>query len=241
MKVSELFSALSVGELNGLSLSLGGSGDIDENQKSKIIYYANQTLTQLYTRFPHKTSYVKIELQEDLHDYFLQPQFAVSNTDVADTSPRYIQDTVENPIDPRIGKILSILDEDAECYRDREVLLNDPSRDVAVKMIAHDGFFVRYPVAGNIYLVEVQSLHPMLNAETPDDDEVISLAPVLHEALTSRIAAKVYKAMGNADATAKGAEFMALYNELCDRIELDDTLQKTASNDHDKLREGGWE
>ncbi len=224
-----------------MSISLDGSGDIDEIQKPKIIYYANQTLTALYTRFPHNMSYVNVELQEGLHSYYLRNTYAVSNTDVGNTAIRYILDSVEDPLPSRISKILSISDKDAECYRDQEVLINDISRTTSVLKKGHDGFYVAEPVAGNIYTVEMQSLHDLLTSDEPDEDELIYLAPVLHEALTTRIAAKVYGAMGNEDAMIKSQSLMKQYETICLRAEADDTLQSSTSNEHDKLREGGWE
>lgn len=241
MNVEDLFTALSFGELNNLALSLDGAGEVDDLSKSKIVYYANQTLTALWTRFPHKTNYVNVELQDGLNKYYLRPVFAVSDTDVGNTNPRYIQDSADNPIDPRIAKIVAIMDRDAECFRDIDVLINDHSRNVAVKSLGYDGFFVREPVAGNIFEVEYQCLHPLLTVSDPVETEKIILAPVLEEALTCRIAAKVYGAIGNEDATLKSKSFMNQYEEICLRAEADDALQRSSSNDHDKVREGGWE
>ena len=241
MKLSDLFSQLSVGELNNLSMSLDGSGDIDELAKPKIVHHANQVLTALYTRFPHKTDYVKVLLQEDLHKYYLRAEHAVSNTDQLNLAPRYIQDSVAEPFDPNLSKIIAIQDEDAECYRDVEVSINDLSKAVSVKKISFDGFWVKSPVAGNIYTVEYQCLHPKLTVDIPNDDEEIVLAPVLHEALTAGIAARVHAPIGSEDSTMKAAAYSNIYEGICLRAEADDTLQTSISNEHDKLREGGWE
>lgn len=241
MKVSDLFSKLSLGELNGLAMALDGSGNIDELFQPKVLKHANDALTALYTRFPHKTDYVKIELQEDLHKYYLQAQFAASDTDVGNTNPRYILDSAEEPFDPRVSKIISISDSDAECWRDEEILINDPSHGTAVKKISFDGFYVKEPVAENVYMVEYQCLHPILSEEEPDEDADIFLAPVLYEALTARIASSIYAGIGNEDAIAKSVSYGNIYEGICIRAEADDTLQMSSSNNHDKLREGGWE
>ena len=240
MKVSDLFEALSVGELNSLSISLDGSGDIDEIQKAKVIYFANQTLTALYTRFPHKIDYVKIVLSGDVHRYYLRNKHAVSNTDLTNTADRYIMDSAADPFEGPISKILSIRDDDAKCGQDRDILINELSAENAVRKLSHDGFRVEKPVEGNVYLIEYQALHPKLSVAEPDDEELIELAPVLHEALTTRIASKVYKAMGNEDAVVKANLLMQDYEDICRRAEADDSLQITVSNNHDKLREGGW-
>lgn len=241
MNVADLFASLSVGELNGLSLALDGSGDIDDIQKSKVIHATNQALTALYTRFPHNTDYVKVEMQEGVQKYYLRTKYAVSNTDPENTAVRYILDTAEFPLDARISKILSVTDPDAKCFRDEDVAINAPGKDASVQMLGFDGFYVKNPVAGNIYTVELQCLHPLLNVTDPNDDEEIVLAPVLHEALNCRIAAKVYGGMGNEDASIKEVSYFTQYENICKRVEDDDTLQKSTSSDHDKLREGGWE
>jgi hypothetical protein len=240
MKVSELFEALSVGELNSLSISLDGSGDIDDIQKSKVMYFANQSLTALYTRFPHKIDYVKVGLSGDVYRYYLRDEHTVSNTDPTNTADRYIMDTEADPFEGPISKILSIRDDDAECFRDRDILINELSAENAVRKLSHDGFRVEKPVDGNVYLVEYQALHPKLSVTEPNDDELIELAPVLYEALTTRIASKVYKAMGNEDAVVKANLLMQDYEDICLRAEADDSLQLSVSNNHDKLREGGW-
>lgn len=239
MKVSELLAALSYGELNGLSMSLDGSGDIDEISQSRIIHYANQALTALYTRFPHKIDYVDIELSDLIRTYYLRPEFAVSDT--VSVGPKYILDNSVDPLDQRITKIISIRDEDAENYRDRDVLINDTSHKVSVKTVSYDGFMVKEPVAGNIYTVEYQCLHPLLTVSEPQDNESIHLAPVLHEALELRIASKIYGAIGGEDSIMKSQSMMGQYEQLCVRAEASDMLQLTSSNEHDKVREGGWE
>lgn len=243
MNVEDLFAALSFGELNSLSMALDGSGDIDDLNKSKVIYYANQALTALYTRFPHKRNYVDIELQEDLKRYYLKDEFAVSNTDVANTSPRYILDSVAEPFDRRLSKIVSIYDPDAECYRNQDLLINDFGAEAAVKTLGYNGFLVNEHITGNVLTVEYQCLHPKLNFKEPDDAEEIELAPVLEEALTCRIAAKVFGSMGSEEALVKSQSYMNIYETICQRAEADDTLQTSIATSyrHDRYKDGGWE
>lgn len=239
--VSDLFSELSFGELSNLSMSLNASGEIDEIRQGQVIAFANDALTALYTRFPHNTDYVKVTLQDGQNKYYLRTEFAVSDQTPGNLNTRYITDTVDEPFAGRLSKIISIWDKDAEYYLDEEVVVNDEYASPAVKLLSYDGFYVDEPVADNVYTVKYQALHPLLSIDPAVETENIVLAPVLWQAFKAYVASSIFASIGGEDATVKAATQMNIYEGICIRAEADDTLQKSSSENHDKLREGGWE
>lgn len=233
MKVSELFANLSYGELNGLSLALDGNGDIAPDRKAGIVRYANETLTMLYNKFTHNTSYVKLALQEDVTDYVLHSDNALS------TSPAgYIQDSVENPFLNDVLKITTIraTDSDGNSF---PVRLNELSAPNAVRTLSYNSFRVDQPVAGHIFEIEYQANHPHLSIPVNEDQEIV-IAPLLEEALLSRIAAKVYMGIGGEDAVTKARAFFQNYEYITSLATGRDMVQESVSDSQDKLDRGGW-
>ena len=72
MNIEDLFTSLSYGELNNLSMSADGSGSIEESKQPQILLYANEGLLRLYGRFLLKENDVLIEMVEHITNYHLK-------------------------------------------------------------------------------------------------------------------------------------------------------------------------
>lgn len=238
MKVSELFANLSYGELHGLSLALDGNGNIAPDRKAGVIRYANETLTMLYNKFTHNTSYVKLELQEGVTDYILDSAYAVSDTDPANTNPRYIQDSAEAPFPNNVLKVTAITatDLDGNAY---PVRLNNLSEPTAVRTLSYNSFKVDQPVAGHVFEIEYQANHPRLSIPI-DEEQQIHIAPLLEEALLSRVAAKIYMGIGGEDALSKAQALFRNYEYITALTTGRDMVQESVADNQDKLDRGGW-
>ena len=240
MKISNLFSQLSYGELSNLTLGDDGSGNIAEHNYPKLIHHTQQALTNLYSRFAHRKDYVVVKLDAEIQKYRIHPLYAVNDTTPNNTVPRHIIDTVTTPFLTPIIKILSIrkILEDG-VLADVDLLINDDTREGAVKTLAYDEIFVREPVQDELLLVEVQLNHPVISLPVDVDGEIF-LAPVLEEALVLKICARVYGSMNGQENTIKAQSLNAAYENVLQMVQFEDLLQTTSTEDHARFVIGGW-
>ncbi len=239
MNVSDLFAALSYGELNHLSIGDNGAGTIAEAGQPKILTLADQTLTALYSRFAHNRDYAKLELQKTINYYTLSDLFAVSNTDVGNDRPRYIKDSTDFPFSGEFIRLLSIKDEDAPFEEGVDLNINDRTSEYGIQMVGHDRMYVKTPMDGNTLLIEYQTKHEPLSIPA-DLNQEITLIPTLEEALVVRVAAKVFAGIGGEDASYKSQGLFRQYEEICALAEREDLVQETSSDSHDKLDDKGF-
>ena len=232
MNVGDLFQRLSLGDLSNISLGAEGSGYIVAEGQDKIVSYANATLTAIYSRFIHSLNFAVVRQQAGVQRYRLNGLYAVSNTDVGNTNPRYIQDSLLEPFPGDVVRIIAV----------DQILLEsqtDSPPDFDVRLLAQDTIYVLTPVEGQDMRVEYQSNHPRLSIPANPTDSIL-LAPILEEALESRVAAYVYAAMNGEAQLIKSQTLMARYEEICQLVKLENLLQEGAPNDHTKLIRGGW-
>lgn len=239
MNLGELYEGLSYGELNGLSIGLSGSGGIALKDKPRIISYANRALTRLYGRFAHKRGYVKITLDENINRYVLDPAYAVSDTDVGNTNPRYITDTVADPFTGGVLKVLSVRDETEEYEGDRYVSINDMSDDKSVQMLDYRTLYIKEPVTDAVLTVEYTEKHPAIATDAPDTTEIY-LHPFLEEALIFHVAARVIASIGGEENMVQSQRLFSEYERVCMLAESEDYTQESQQDSHDLLYQRGW-
>lgn len=240
MKISQLFSQLSYGELSNLTIGDDGSGNIAEQHYPKLIYHAQQALTNLYSRFANRKAYIVVQQDELVQKYRIHPLYAVTDTTPNNTAPRHIIDTEQSPFTTPIIKILSIrkILEDST-LAEVDLLINDDTRVGAVKTLAYDEIYIREPIQDEMLLVEVQLNHSVITLPV-DLDYEISLAPVLEEALVLKVAARVFGSMNGQDNMIKAQSLNASYENVLQMVQFEDLLQNTSTEDHSRFVIGGW-
>ena len=232
MNVGDLFQRLSFGDLLNLSLGQDGSGTIAAHQEDRVVSYANSALTGLYSRFLHKRNFVDVVLQADVTRYQLRSIYAVSTTTANPTKPHYIKDTVLEPYTDDIIRIIG--------HENHEIEQADIDLVAAsVRILSNDTFLVTEPKAGAVLTIEYQANHPRLSIPAQVLD-VISLAPLLEEALEARVAASVYSAMDGEAQLLKARTLLDRYEQICQIVKIEDLLPESSSTEHARLPKGGW-
>lgn len=232
MNVDDMFRRLSFGELSNLALGQSGEGFITNKDQNKIVTYANAALIVLYSRFIHKRSFISIRLQNGVKRYQLNSAFAVSRTAAHPTKPHYVLDTVEEPFDDDVIKILCFDYENEDEVLKQEVMSS-------IRHLSIDTLLVKNPKDGVVIDIEYQARHPTLTLPA-DRSEQILLAPILWAALDAKIAASVYGSMNGEANMVKAQGLLAEYEQLCMLAKMDDLLQETTESDVDKLHKAGW-
>lgn len=232
MNLGDLFQRLSFGELSNLSIGTEGAGSIAESGQNRVASFANAALTDLHSRFALQTDEVTLVMMGGIKRYRLAPAHAVSNTTPNNTAPRWIQDSAAEPFEGRVIRILSITDLDPP-----EVGSEVPP--VEPRALSHDTVFTKAPRAGGHLLVEYQANHPRL-VMPADEDQEISLPPLLEEALEVRVAAAVYAGMNGEGHGAKARELLMRYEEICQTVRIEALLAETATNGPERPRDRGF-
>lgn len=219
MKVGDFFKKLSYGELSNLAIGKEGEGLIEPDDQNKIISYTNTALTSLYSRFSHKKDYVKLTLDENVNRY-------------------NIEESVSNLI-----KILSIKQEDdpnTEINEEKYLRIQVHPRLGGIKLMSYNEIYVPEPETGVDLTIEYQANHDPLSIP-PDSEEIISVAPMLEEALEMRVAARVWGSMAGEAHQLKAQSLMKRYNHLLYLADTEDVLQESENATIDKLRDKGFE
>ena len=94
MKLEDLFSRLSYGELSNLSIGNEGRGSIKEEDIPKLVAHVNDGLTRIYSRFVLCTKQLLIEQVQHITNYHLITKYAESAG--ADVPWPYIKDLPGN-------------------------------------------------------------------------------------------------------------------------------------------------
>lgn len=232
MKVSKLLSNLSYGKLSNLSMSESGGGTIVTEKIPQIILAANEGLLRLYSRFVLKEDAVFIEMIENVTQYHLSSEYALSKKDTYPTNYHYIVD-YGDPFKDDAIRITSVYNECGQQYP-----LND--ENVCGSLFTPQPLVLQFPAprGGQAISVGYQASHTLLTVT--DLDVQIELPPTLQGALTSFIASEIYSNMGGQENTAKSQEHMLNFESVCADVEAKDVISNTISATNTRFHQNGW-
>jgi hypothetical protein len=234
MKLSELFSYLTYGELATLKVGGKSIGGIHPTYSDEVLSYIVQGLSALYTRFNLRQAEVIIQDIEGITDYVLSPEYAVSNSSSTEAK-RWIIDTEEDPFE---GGVIRI-----------EEVFNELGQRVPLNNIYKVGSFCtpRYDILqnpfsdlGNAYSVVYVSDHPVIDLTSKQPSEInIHLPSPLIRGLVLYVSSLANTAVGSQEAMQIGFAKMQEYEAFCLGMELQGTLQHDFFSPN-KFRGLGW-
>jgi hypothetical protein len=236
MKIRDLFSQLSYGELGNLSIGGDGSGVIAESDHGKIIHHTQQALTNLYSRFSNRKSYLVLQQSEAIKTYSITPAHYVDDVTVGNTLPRYIIDSDTGTFATPIIKILSVREIGEDGKVSAENLL---TKEGGLRTPSYNEIYIQAPTDGTYLAVEVQMNHPTIPLPV-DLDYEISLAPVLEEALVLKVSSRVYGSMNGQENMVRSQALNAGYEGILQIVQFEDLLQLTENEDQTRFEIGGW-
>lgn len=247
MKLSEIFTQLTYGELSQLSLGGSETGEIPEASYPKIIPHVNLAMTALHKRFPLKEGRLTVNLQEGRMTYPLTSAYAVGNRRSRELV-RYIADSIAEPFEDDILKIEQVL-----TSKGHELGLNDES-DV-YSCFTPTSTTLRVPMALVDSSVDVpenkvtSSLTVVYRAmSTPitigtaglDPTRVEVELPYSHlEPLLLYIASRLHNPIGMTNEFHVGNSYAAKYEMACQELEVKN-LRVDQGSQNNKLERNGW-
>lgn len=235
MTLSELYQALSYGELANLSIANDGSGVIKDTYKPALLNYVNEGLLRLYSRYVLKEANILLQMDDNTTTYQLLPRFSVNYTPTgsSDNEPlRYILDQPSAKFPGDVLRVLSLYDSQGAA-----VPLNDESQVYSVFTPQANTLQVPFPAHVQRLSVSYQARHAKLLG---DPDEIISLPDVLFAALTSYVAYKVFSHMNSQDSSAKSREYLAAYEAICADVVDKDLVNSSTSTTNTRFFMRGW-
>ena len=233
MNLSELYADLSYGELSNLSMAVEGTGTIQEEARPRIIRAANDALLQLYGRFNLSEKDLLLETYEHITNYHLISRFSESGGIESEEPYLYIKDHAGDPFLDDVIKVLAVCDS-----LGRDLPLNDAEATESVFTPQYNILQVPRPLNGVSLGVMYQARHPKL--EDGDDDQEISIPPVLEGALRAYIAYKIYGSINTQESMAMAQGHMAMYEAICTGAEEKDLVNTSISQTNSKFEKRGF-
>lgn len=230
MKLEELLSRLSYGELSNLSIGNEGRGSIKDEDLPKVIAHVNDGLLRIFSRFMLNQKQLLVEQVRHITNYHLIPKFAESSG--SDEPWPYIKDL---PDEHFTGDLIRILEVHGE---QGEYVLNDKDDPRSLFTPSPQILQVPFPKAGKPLFVQYQARHIIL--ENEDLEQEITIPFVLEGALQSFVAYKIFSHMNGQDNQVKSQEHLNTYDGICTDVEARDLVNATFATSHHKLEERGF-
>ena len=230
MKLEDLFSRLSYGELSNLSIGNEGRGSIREEDQAKVTAHVNDGLLRIYSRFVLSSKQLLIEQVRHITNYHLIPKYAESSG--SDVEWPYIKDLPDDKFLGDLIRVLSVSDDRGE------LPLNDTGNPNSLFTPYPQVLQVPEPRAGKPLSIEYQARHIIL--ENDDLDQEIVIPFVLEGALQSFVAYKIFSHMNGQDNQVKSQEHLNTYDGICMDVEARDLVNATTATSHYKLEERGF-
>ena len=246
MKLSEIFSQLTTGELSMLNIGGAEQGVIQESNHQAVLNHINLGLSYLFHRFPLKQGRLKLVLFPDMVSYKLSSRYATSNTDSGEVI-KFIDD-LGSPFMDDLSKVLAVFSEQG-C----ELPLNDnkdryscftPSTHVLTVPMAVTNQYQDLPEYYKTTSLDIvyRAAHPKLVTDygylDPEEVEVDLPYPYL-EPLLYFVASRCYHPMSMSSEINQGSSYAMKLEQACQRLELANlAVDQGASND--RLMRGGW-
>ena len=234
MKLSQLFSYLTYGELANLKVGGKDWGGIYPKYSDEVVSYITQGLTALHTRFALKHEEVIIQQFDHITDYYLRTQYAQQSTESTETY-KYIMDSAAKPFTGDVLRIEELYDEEGE-----EVPLNDEVHDCSMFTPKYDLIQMVQPDSANAYSVIYKADHtPIdLKANLPTAVEV-EVPDSIIRPLVLYVSSLAHTAVGSPEGMNTGFAKMQEYEALCIQMELQGAIHKEKFT-NDRIRREGW-
>lgn len=237
MKLSEVFSQLTYGELSQLNLGGAEAGAIDTRNYPQVVAHVNLGLLALYTRFNLKENRLVFTLEAGKTSYPLN-----SNEDVL-----FVTGTGEEDFADDILKVervytaagfelgLNDLEDAYSCMTPSNSMLRVPAAIAAQSMDMPDRF--KTPTLTVVY----RARHPMIVATSSFNPSRVDLElPYTHlQALLLYVASRVHNPIGMSNEFHAGNSYAAKYEQACQQLEVQN-LRVDQGSQSNRLQRNGW-
>ena len=237
MKLSEVFTQLTYGELSQLSLGGASEGTINSSNYKQVVQHVNLGLLALYKRFPLKEGRVAFNLQAGKFTYPLD-----TRDDVV-----FLESAISDEFTDNILKIERVYTE-----KGFELALNDsadplscftPSNTVlrvAPAIVAASADLPELLRTATLSVV-YRAMHPIITVTTGFSPSRVELElPYTHlEPLLYFVASRVNNPIGMSNEFHAGNSYAAKYEKACQELEMVN-LRVDQGSQNTRLERAGW-
>lgn len=239
MKLSEILTQLTHGELSNVFIGGAEAGQVTEANLPIVVSHINLGLMALYKRFPLKQNRVKLNLQSGYSNYPITSAFAVSNTSSSEPV-KYLDDT-GNPFKDDILKIERVYNSN-----NVEFPLNDDgstnSLFTPTATTLNIPLTVSVVLLGNQLDIVYRAMHPLIViGDGAFNPEMVDVElPYSHlEPLLLYVASRVNSPLGMVNEFNASNSYAAKYELACQQLEQLN-LRVDQGNQFNRLQKNGW-
>lgn len=235
MKVSELFTRLSYGELSNLSMSMEASGTMNPTAHARLIQATNNALQDMFSRMHLLTRELLIESLDWKSTYFLRPEFAAMNS--ASTEPyKYILDTPNNLFTGDVAKVMLVSNEVGDILP-----LNDAEQWASVFTPHLDAIQLTHVGSAQVFSVTYQALHPkLLSTGEGVLEQDIRVPSLLEDMLCLKVAQGIFSPMSGQEFTLKAQQLEGTYESRIVELDQKNLLMDAGMSTNVKLHLRGF-
>lgn len=245
MKLSEVFTQLSYGELSQISIGTSTSGEITEENYDRILIHINLGLTNLYKRFNLKEGRFTVELQSGMFTYPLTTAFAQSNTKSKE-QVKFIDDSQEKFKDD-LFKVERVYSSSGFEFKLNDIddpwsLITSSYNILRVpQIIVGKGNALPDKMKTDTLDIVYRANHPLIVNNGSINPATYELElPYSHlEALLLFVASRINNPIGLGQEFNAGNTYAAKYEAECQRLEQQN-LQVDKNTQNTRLERNGW-
>ena len=237
MKLSEVFSQLTYGELSQLNLGGAEAGAIDASNYPQVVAHVNMGLLALYKRFNLKEGRLNFSLKAGVTYYPLN-----TNEDVLFATNLGEEEFADDIL--KVERVctakgfdlgLNDLEDPYACMTPSNRVLRVPAVIAAQSADLPDK--LKTPTLTVVY----RARHPMVVATASFNPSRVDLElPYTHlEALLLYVASRVHNPIGMTNEFHAGNSYAAKFEQACQQLEIKN-LQVDQSSQSNRLQQKGW-
>lgn len=230
MTLQDILNDLTYGELSSHGLCI--TGEIEPQDKPKVISAINAGLLDLYTVFPLLTKELTIIQHSFITQYHLDIKYARTNT-TSNESYKYIYDS---KFEPFLGDNLRI--EDVYSEVGDQLLLNSNSTCLVGLTPDMNTLEIPNPISTNALFVTYRAKHPTITVDTLDLD--ISFPQHFRNALLAFVGSRIYSGGTAQEHVAKSQELLQKYEMYKAQLDFTGMGNLTENHLNCKPMHGGW-
>ena len=222
MKLSEVFTQLTHGELSQIAIGGGEAGEINDTNYGKVVSHITVGLTALYSRFSLKEKQLSIPLQTDSTTYQLDLEDLLKIERITTDSGYDVGlNNANDPYSCRTPTLKSI--RVPQEILDKSELLPDELKT--------DNLLITY-----------RANHPKITEAQLDlwPENIDIELPESHlEALLYFVASRIHNPIGMTNEFHAGNSYAAKYEMACQQLETHG-IQVDSEFDNTRLNQNGW-
>lgn len=241
MKLSEVFSQLTFGELKQINIGGYDTGTITPANYKEIVNHINLGVLDLYGKFPLKESHLILRTKADKLYYQLIPANAFSSN----PNDYFIVDTLAEPFTGDILQIQKVHDSKGD-----NLPINDATFTQGLKLTGYNTLMVPWTVEDSYVpdeelTVYYKSKPQMISVPTPssllDLARDVPIPDALLEGLLLFVEYRVHKSKGGQDGLAQAVMARQNYEAFCLNMASTNFLNNATAVTNNKPLLNGWE